>query len=406
MTGLEDRFAAPEHFADASELLHELVARQLGADDFGPDDYMPGLKMLLLSMDFDPQFSERGRRIAWGLLYGALFARAHSFRAAKEVPGYERNAITRPVVITGIPRTGTTALHKLMAVDPQFQGLQGWLIAAPQPRPPRETWDSNPLFQNAVERLEARFASKPGARAAHNMVAEEVDECLGVLSQGFVSNLWTCAWTATNYDLWWQTQSEMHCYRHLRRVLQLIGSVEPKKRWLLKNPGHIANLDMLFATFPDALVVHTHRDPAKAVPSLCALLVGNFAVMENGREQVHARLLGIRETEKWAKAIRDAEPVRRAHREQILDVIHADFHRAPMDTIRRIYRFAGLDLKPEVAAAMQKRVDDNPEGKHGVHRYNVADFGMTEYQIRERFGDYLDRFDLLAKRSSQKGDQR
>src|SRR5689334_3040968 len=107
MPGLEDRFLPPTKFADAGTQLHELVAQQLGADDFGPQDYLPGLNMLLLSLDYDPQLTERGRRIAWGELYSALFARAHACKAMKETPGFDRHSIVQPIVITGIPRTGT-----------------------------------------------------------------------------------------------------------------------------------------------------------------------------------------------------------------------------------------------------------------------------------------------------------
>jgi hypothetical protein len=398
-SGLEDRFAPPERFADAGDQLHDLVASETGSAEFGGDDYLPGLRALLLSMDYDPRFSERGRRIAWGEIFSALAARVHAARAMKETPGFDAMPIVKPVVITGIPRTGTTALHKLMAVDPQFQGLQGWLIAAPMPRPPRATWESNPLFQNAIERLAARFAAQPDLRAAHNMVAEEVDECLGILRQGFTSNLWTCAWSAPNYDIWWQANSELPSYRLLCRELQLIGSSEPEKRWLLKNPGHIAHLDLLFAVFPDAMVIQTHRDPAKSIPSLCAILSQVHPIMETGPIEPRKRIMGLREVEKWAKAVRDAEPVRAAHRGQVLDVVHGDFHHDPMATIARIYAFLGLELAPEVAAAMTARNAAAPELSHGQHHYAAADFGLSEDGIRERFGDYLDRFDLRSSRS-------
>lgn len=402
---MEDRFTPPKRFADAGDELHELVARELGTDDFGPGDYRPGLDVLLLSLDYDPHLTEQGRRIAWGEIYKALYARAHAFRQMKQTPGFDRHAITAPIVITGIPRTGTTALHKLMAVDPQFQGLQTWLIGTPMPRPPREQWENHPQFQLAVEQLQRRHAAVPERRAAHLMVADEVDECCLVMRQGFVSNLWSCMWSAASYDLWCQTQSERHCYDHLYRVLQLIGSNEPNKRWLLKNPGHIANLDLLFAVFPDAKVIQTHRDPAKAIPSLCAMLIRNHDVVEDGRRDLRARLMGIREMEKWAKAIRDAEPVRQAHRSQVLDVIHSDFHREPMQTLETIYAFAGLELTPEVRAAMQQRIADDPERQHGAHRYDIADFGMTEAQIRERFGDYIERFDLAPKNRTTTGEK-
>ncbi len=394
MAGLEDRFEAPARFADAGDRLHELVTAETGLDDFGPDDYLEGLEVLLLSLDYDPHFSERGRRIIWGECYQALAARARAFDAMKRTPGFDRNPIQKPVVITGIPRTGTTALHKLLAVDDRFQGLQGWLITAPTPRPPRESWDTIPAFLNAVERLQARMTAKPEMRVMHDMAADEVDECVGVLRQGFVSNVWCCAWSGASYDAWWQTRSELHCYQYYYRVLQLIGSSEPEKRWLLKNPGHIDNLDLLFATFPDAMVINTHRDPGKAVPSLCSLLYKNHALFEQGRDELRARLLGIRETEKWANAVREAEPVRTAHRHQVLDVMHADFHRDPMGTVSRIYDFIGFDLTPEVAAAMERRVDAKPEQGHGTHRYDARDFGLTAAGIRARFGDYIDRFQL------------
>jgi hypothetical protein len=401
MAGMEERFAPPERFADAVDQLHDLAAQQTGNDDFGPDDYRAGLDVLLMSMDYDPHFTERGRRIAWGEVINALSGRAHAVKSMAENPGFAHQIITRPIVITGVPRTGTTALHKLMAVDPQFQGLQTWLLGAAMPRPPRETWGSHPQFEKTVEQLKRRYEAHPDSRAAHLMVADEVDECCFVLRQSFVSNLWTCGWSAATYDSWWQCQDELAAYQHLSRTLQLIGSNEPDKRWLLKNPGHIANLDLLFAVFPDALVIQTHRDPAKAIPSLCALLMYRHPVMEEGRDQQRAHIMLARETAKWAAAVRDATGVRRAHPDQIVDVIHGDFHRNPLQVIKRIYTFAGLELSPEVESVMLQRIAAKPELSHGVHRYNVADFGMTEDGIRERFGDYTARFDLLENSSSR-----
>jgi hypothetical protein len=401
MAGLEERFAPPQCFADAVDRLHDLVAEQVGSDDFGPDDYLPGLRVLLMSMDYDPHFSERGRRIAWGEVVSALSGRARAIKSMAENPGFDRHAITRPVVITGIPRTGTTALHKLLAADPQFQGLQTWLVGAPMPRPPRETWESNPSFQRTVEQLKRRYEATPQSRAAHLMVADEVDECCFVLRQGFVSNLWTCGWSAATYDAWWQCQSELPAYRHLARTLRLVGSNEPQKRWLLKNPGHIANLGLLFAVFPDALVVQTHRDPAKAIPSLCALLMYRHPIMEEGRYRERAHNMLARETAKWSAAVREAEAVRQSRPQQVLDVIHGDFHRDPMHTIERMYAFAGLELSPAVRSAMLQRIEARPELSHGVHRYDVTDFGMTQNEIRERFGDYTSRFGLIEQRAAR-----
>jgi hypothetical protein len=399
MLGVDERFPAPETFSRASDRLHELAAREAGSADFGSDDYRLGLRVLLESMDYDPRFSVRGGNIAWGNLVNTLSSRAHAVRAMKTLPELDRIPVRRPVVITGLHRTGTTALHKLLSVDPQFQGLQSWLTAAPMPRPPRDTWESYPMFRHTAQQLEGRFAGAQGMRAAHDMAAEDVDECGGILCQGFVSIIWTVAWSAASYDAWWQTQSQLPSYLYFKRSLQLIGSNEPEKRWLLKHPPHIANLNLLFAIFPDALVIQTHRDPAKAVPSLCSMLMKNHRLMEVGREAQRARMLGYRETARAAKALRESEPVRRAHREQIMDVLHGDFHRDPMHEIRRIYPFIGLPLSAGVEAAMKQRIAAAPETTHGSHRYNASDFGLTEDEIREQFGDYIDRFDLRPRKA-------
>lgn len=398
MVVMNESLAPPERFRDASDLAHALAAARAGSDDFGGDDYREGLRILLLSMDRDPRFTPRGRRVAWGSVVDTLAARASAIRAMAANPDFDAQPLLRPIVITGIPRTGTTALHKLMAVDPQFQGLETWLNASPQPRPPRETWNSNPLFLEVADQLAARYAAAPGAAVAHEMAAGEVDECLFVLRQSFVSNLWNSGWHAPSYDAWWQTQSELASYRHYARVLQLIGHREPEKRWLLKNPGHVANLGLVFAVFPDAVVIHTHRDPGKAVPSLCSLLMKSHPLMDEGPADVRARLLLAREVEKWASAVRDAERVAQTHGAQMLDVIQRDLHVDPMAVIRRIYAFAGLELTAEVEAAMQRRIADDPERQHGAHTYDVAEFGMTEDAIRARFGDYVERLDLVRRK--------
>jgi len=391
MYGLEDRFPAPEVFSGASDQLHELAAKLAGADEFG-EDHRLGLRVLLESMDYDPHFSERGRRVAWGQIVSALASRGRAFKALKQHPGAADVTIDRPVVITGLHRTGTTALHKLLAVDPRFQGLEGWLTGAPMPRPPREQWDSIPEYHEMVDRLEARFAAVPGMRAAHESLAGEVDECVGILMQGFVNTIWTVPWSAASYDAWWQTQSERASYQYYGRLVRLIGMNEPDKRWLLKEPSHIGTLDLLFETFPDARVIHTHRDPGKAIPSLCSLLIQQHPLMEVDRLDQRARMMGLRETARSAKALQKAELVKEARRDQVLDVQHTDFHRDPMAVIRRIYPFIGLELTAEVEAAMLERIAAAPERSHGEHSYTAEQFGTTADEIREQFGDYLARY--------------
>jgi hypothetical protein len=388
----------PTAFRHALDQLHETVRRESGTDDFGPNDYLPGLKVLLQSMDYDPHFSATGRRMAWGMVIDVLRGRAHAIQSMKNTPGFDAHAIRNPVVITGVPRTGTTALHRLMAVDPRFQGLQTWLLDSPMPRPPIDTWQDYPQFRKTAAALEAQYAAAPKKRAAHYRAAEEVHECCMVLRQSFVSNLWNCAWSAATYDAWWQCQSEQSAYSYFYRCVQLIGSNEPETRWLLKNPGHIENLDLLFAIFPDAKVIQTHRDPAKAVPSLVSLLMQLNELIEEGRFQQRAETMLTRELAKWSNATRKADRVRQQHPGKVLDVVHSDFHRDPMGVLERIYTFIGMAITDEVRGRLAKRIEEKPELSRGVHRYNISDYGMSEALAREPFGDYIQRYDLIEAR--------
>ncbi|VWX54677.1 sulfotransferase [Novosphingobium sp. 9U] len=387
----------PERFEHALDQVHDIVSREVGSTDFGPADYLPGLKALLQSMDCDPRFHARGRQQAWDRVIGVLRGRAQAYAAMRTHPGFDARPVVSPVVIVGVPRTGTTALHRLMAVDPRFQGLQTWLLDSPRPRPPVGEWDSDPDYRRTVAELEAMYAAAPTRRAAHFRAAEEVHECCMLLRQSFVSNLWNCGWAAPTYDAWRQSTSEAAAYAHYKRCVQLIGANEPNKRWLLKNPGHIEHLDLLFAVYPDAKVIQTHRDPAKAVPSLVSLLMQMYPLLEDGDVAQRGRVMLRREVAKWSNAVHRSDAVRQAHPDKVLDVIHAEFHHDPMAVLERIYDFIGYDIPAETRAGFVQRIEEKPELQHGVHRYRIEDFGMTADEAREPFGDYVARYDLIEK---------
>ena len=401
---MDASYDPPARFRTASDQLHDIVGREVGTSDFGPADYLPGLQVMLQSMDYDPHFSENGRRLAWGQIIGVLRSRASAIKSMQENPGFDgpdgSGPILDPVVITGVPRTGTTALHRLMNVDPRFQGLQTWLIDAPMPRPPAESWADYPQFRKSVADLEAHYAAAPEARAAHNRAAAEVHECCMVLWHSFNSNIWACgSWSSPTYDAWRQSQPEDVAYSYYYKCVQLIGSNEPEKRWLLKNPGHIEQLNLLWAIYPQAKVIQTHRDPAKAVPSLCSLLMNLHPIYEEGRSDQRAHTMLAREAGKWAAATRRADEARARHPGQTLDVIHGDFHRNPMEVLEKIYAFIGMEIGESLRASFAQRIAEKPELAHGVHRYDIANFGMSEDRVREQFGDYVQRFDLVEKRA-------
>jgi len=323
---------APERFDRSGDYLHDVAHRISGLTDFGTN-YLDGLGVLLASMDRDPLFTPAGRELAWDAVVMTLVARAIAEDGWKTFPEWRDCCISRPILITGLARTGTTALHKLMGVDPQFQGIENWLSAAPMPRPPRETWASDPGFQRAMRWLHQQHAESPDIAIAHDVAADELDEQLELQRQSFVSNRWACTWYAPSYDAWWQSQDERPSFDREIALLQLIGCRDRPRRWLLKNPGSMGMLEWWFEAVPDVCVIQTHRDPVKATASISSTLQHIHYSFEGPNAERSRRLLGPRELEKWAGMLDRGAPFREGRESQVFDVHHADFHTDPMRVI-------------------------------------------------------------------------
>ena len=381
-------------FSDAEQHLHDVARQMTGLQDFGSADYRSGLKKLLESLDRDLKPTRKGREFAAGTIVGTLAARLHAHDGWQRQPQSLQRRIVKPLIITGIPRTGTTALHKLLSMDPQFQGLEHWLADSPMPRPPRETWPTNPRYRAVVANLEAFYLAAPEMRAAHEMTAHEVDECLEILKHSFVSNRFASGWHVPTYDAWFQQQDERPGYRYFADVLRLIGAHDDRT-WLLKNPGHSAQLDVLLDTFPDARIVQTHRDPGKALPSLCSVLKMSRSVLEGAA--VDALAIGPRECRYWHEAAMRTIAVRqRAPQEQFFDVDHRRFHAEPMRVVAEIYDHFGLALSTQTETAMHEWIRANPANRLGEHRYTAEEFGLDPHEVRTRFHDYIRHFDLAS----------
>lgn len=382
---------APASFNDAAVALHSAASSATGLSDFGDSAaYMPGLKILLDALDNNgPRFTEAGRQFTWNTLTGVLIARLLTEQGWKDHPQCLEIPIQRPLIILGIPRTGTTALHKLLSMDPMFQGVERWLAAFPMARPVPSEWQGNPWYQACAAGLKQFFEQAPEMRAAHDMRADDVDECLEVLKQDFCSNYYGSTFRVPEYDRWWRQQSERPSYQRLYKILQLIGSNSAQQTWLLKNPGHLAQMDALLDVFPDACIVHTHRHPAETIPSLCSVLQQARGISEG--KHVAPEELGMRELGYWSQAIENAQHARQRAPRQILDVYQKELHADPMAVIRRIYRHFDLELSSDAEARMLQRIQRAPETQHGRHRYSASDFGLSEQSITEHFRPYLAR---------------
>jgi hypothetical protein len=366
-----------------AEDLHAAAAKITGLADFGADDYGDGLAVLLESYARDAGLTPKGTRVTRALLRGALAARLCSEAAWAQHPQYAEVAIERPVFVTGLPRTGTTALHRLLTADPAHQGLEVWLTQVPQPRPPRETWAGNPVFQYIQAGFDRHHVSYPEFMAVHYMAADQVEECWQLLVQSMRSISFECLAHLPGYSSWLSGQDWTGAYRRHRRNLQLIGLPDRDRRWVLKNPSHLFALDALLRVYPDALVVQTHRAPQVAIASVCSLAA---QASDGWSTTFRGDVIGRDQLETWARGLDSFTAVRAARDPaQFYDVAYDEFVADPVGTIEAVYAYFGLALTGPAADAMRALHRQSAGAARPAHHYALADFGLTGEQVDERF---------------------
>lgn len=364
------------------EDLHASASKITGLEDFGGTEHHEALGVLLDSYHREAELTPFGRKVKRAELRSGLAARAIAEAAfpaqAKPAP------VERPIFVTGLPRSGTTALHRLLTADPAHQGLELWLTEVPQARPPRETWADNPIFTGIQAGYERHHAEHPEFMGVHYISADAIEECWRLLRQSVMSVSYECLAHIPSYSNWLRTQDWTPAYRRHRRNLELIGGNDPDKRWVLKNPSHLFAIDALLAVYPDALIVQTHREPRTAIASACSLAVQASSEWSRAFDP---ETVGHDQLELWADGLERCTAARARHDpSRFYDVDYADLLADPVGTAESVYRHFGIELTEEASAAMRRSHAESVHGKaKPTHRYALGDFGLAESTVDERF---------------------
>lgn len=366
------------------EDLHSSATRATGLDDFGDTEYLEPLGILLDSYRSEAGLTEIGSKMFRFFLKGALVARLLSEASWKANPGYADVEVTRPIFVTGLPRTGTTALHRLLAADPAHQGVEMWLAEFPQPRPPRDTWSDNPVYQQIQAGFEQHHVENPEFMGLHYMDAGEVEECWQLLRQSVMSISYESLAHIPTYSRWLAQQDWTPAYLRHRKNLQLIGLNDPGKRWVLKNPSHLFALDALMAAYPDALVIQTHRPPSTLIASMCSLAehaTPGWSTTFTG-EQV-----GQDQLELWSRGLREFSTARKRYDPaQFLDIDFTDLRNDPMGTVERVYAALDTPMSEDARAAVTALDEESRSGaRKPKRRYQLADYGLDEATVEAAF---------------------
>jgi hypothetical protein len=376
-------------YPPAGQLLAEAAA-EAGLDDFGPGDFRDGLAVLLDSLERDGDLDPRTDPAVVNDLRRRLVNRLQVEAWYREHPEVEDVNIRGPVDIHGLPRTGTTALADMLSLDPQFRCLTGWEQTAPVPPPVAGQEDGDPRRQAFLHMQESRSDEQKAKHIVEVDATMEDTEILGMAFHGQQMTL-----PVPGYRAWWRRSDLRQAYQYHRRVVKLLGSCKPPELWLFKAPHHKFHLEALAQAYPDARFVMTHRDPAKVVPSYTSLVSTIFPRAAGDRD-LHA--LGAEVSEHLREGMEHAIAERaRIGGDRFLDVHHRDLVADPKGTIRRVYEWLGLELRPDVAEAIFGWQDAHALGAGGTHRYTAEQFGLSAGQIRSDYDFYIRHFDVALE---------
>lgn len=372
--------------------------RRTGLHDFGDDAFREPLRRLVHSLEHEAELTLLGRLIARTDLVRFLENRLRMTAEHRRHPEIAARPIERPLFILGLPRTGTSILHELLAQDPANRVPMTWEVMHPWPPPERATYESDPR----IAQVEKHFAGVdrliPNFKSMHPMGATLPQECVALTAHDFASMVFHPTYRVPAYQTWLDGADLRGVYTSHRRQLQYLQWRCPGERWVLKSPGHLWALDALLDVYPDARIVQTHRDPLKVVASLTSLVT---LLRSMASDRVDALEIGADWTALLAAGLERSIAVR-ARRlpegPQVIDVHFADLVRDEIGTVRRIYDHFGLTLGAEAEARMRRFLAANPRDKHGTHRYTLARAGLDATVERQRYAAYQRRFDVASER--------
>lgn len=362
---------------------------ETGLSDWGPAPFGDALEQLCQSIAKDGDGSEEKNAVTRAQFLGHLVKRLKIYADRKLYPEIGKQRIAAPIIVTGFPRSGTTILHSLLAVDPRARSPLAWELADPSPPPRDISFGFDPRIarsQAAIDQLPAQF------RAMHAMGAELPDEDNSIHQLAFRSLNFAARQSLPTYQDWLLDCDMAPAFSVHRHLLQHLQAFVQRQWWVLKSPPHLFHMPALFDAFPDARIIFTHRDPASIMPSNASLIGFLHEMSGNPVDKVE---LGRSEVAKWklgmerAMAFRDSRP---DLADRFIDVQYADFIRDQIGVVEQIYDKFGVSGDDESISAMETFLEANRQGKHGKHQYTAEEFGMSADRIRAEFADYMTRY--------------
>jgi hypothetical protein len=382
------------------EAVLEAARKRAGLSDFGPDGFRSRLGLLRDEWGGDPEITRFQRSVLFGYLVRYAANRLLIHDALSRHPEIREERILRPVIVTGLPRSGTTHLVNLLASDARFHSLPLWESYEPVPIPGEAPLPdgTDPRYRRCAEAWEGMQRATPLIAAMHPMNPDHIHEELELMAPDFAS--YNFEWLSHSprwRDHYYATDQTPH-YEYLRDVLRILQwrRGRERKRWVLKCPQHLEQLPVLRRVFPDATLVFTHRDPLAVLQSTITM---QAYTQRMNRTRVATRELLHYWTDRIERLLRGCvrDRGRIPERESVDSPFHV-FLADPMAMLERVYAAAELELTPAARAELERYLSAHPRGKEGQVVYDLRrDFAADPRALRERFRFYTDRFPVRAE---------
>jgi hypothetical protein len=374
--------------------------RRTRLEDFGAEPFAEPLERLARATEDEARLTLTGRIAVRTYLLDLLVNRLHMERDRRGDPRIAQQRISRPVFILGLPRTGTTLLHNLIAQDDSVRVPMTWEVMYPSPPPRADAADERVARAERALRWVDRLA--PDFKRIHALGAMLPQECIAITTHAFASIQFHTTQRVPGYEDWLEASHPEGAYRCHRAFLQHLQRHGGERRWVLKAPGHLFGLEALLAVYPDACLVQTHRDPLKVIASIAShgvVLRAAFSDAVDPGEVAHDWSV------RWANALERTLCTRDAlcSPGRFLDLHYAQILREPIAAVRAIYAHADMELHAAAEARMRAFLVANPQERHGVHRYKLAQFGLDRDAEERRYAVYCRRFALEPEAPSVQG---
>jgi Sulfotransferase family len=370
------------------------ASRRTGLRDLGDWAIDEPLGRLLDSYQSEAKLTALGRITARELIVSLLENLQYMQRELDSSPRIAAEPIVAPTFIVGLPRTGTTLLHNLLTQDPENRVPLTWEVMYPSrfPNTPEGILRARRL---TASRLAWADRLAPQFKAIHPIAPDLPQECIAITAQVFMSIQFHTTHDVGAYEDWFERDAQTQAFAFHRRLLQHLQSRRRARRWVLKAPGHLFSLAPLLAEYPDAKIIQTHRDPLRVMASMAS----HATVLRRAfSDQADPVQIATDWSRRWGDALHRFLAVRdRAPASAFLDLAYEEIEERPLEAVRKVYDFLGWQLSPAAEQSMQAFLDANPKNKHGVHRYTLAEYGLSPEVEMSRYEDYCRRFGIAVQ---------